>query len=488
MNVLEQLRASREALTAEIRGLVESTEPATEETNTTIRAKIAERTEVEGRITLIEAEDIRRASDAAALEKLGSTPPRASAEVRNEPLTYSKRSSEQDNVSYFKDLMSLATRGNEMDAAQRRLNRHAQEMDVELPARARRRDANAQTEARNAFGWDKASPFEQRVNPNRTDGQGGYLVPPLWAMDEFIPTLRAGRVVADQVRNMPLPSGTDSINIPKMATGTAAAVQTADAASVQSTDFTDTSVSAGVKTVAGQQDISIQLMEQSPLSLDSIIFSDLIADYNLKLDQQVLAGTNANGQVKGLYSSAGASLWTSYNQATYTDASPTAGELFSPLAAMLSKIEQTRYSLDAVKFFLHSRRWFWMVAAVDANQRPIVLPTSMPGYNPLASASAPAGPPGYKGQLALGFPAYTDPNITTSDTAGSGSGQDIAIALKCDDAFLFEGEMRQRTLPEILSGTLQVRFQIYNYVAFLLRYDQALSIASGTGFAAPSGF
>jgi len=32
-------------------------------------------------------------------------------------------------------------------------------------------------------GFD-ASPFEKRVNPNRTDGQGGYFVPPLWLIDQ----------------------------------------------------------------------------------------------------------------------------------------------------------------------------------------------------------------------------------------------------------------------------------------------------------------
>lgn len=409
----------------------------------------------------------------------------APAVVRSEPLTYTHDKSVAENISYFRDLWMMKQHGSQEATA--RLQRHAQELDVEMPNRAARRAANAERETRNAIGWDAPSPFEKRTNPNRTDGTGGYLVPPLWMMDELIPILRAGRVVADQVRKFDLPEGTDSINIPKLSTGTTTAVQTADAASVSSTDFTDTSVSAGVKTIAGQQDVSIQLVEQSPLSLDEILFADLIADYNKKLDLQVLAGANANGEVEGLYSSAGASPWSNVNTVTYTDASPTVAEYWPVFAQSMSKISQNRFSVQNVKFFLHPRRWFWLVGGVDGQNRPLVLPRSFQSFNAMGEAAGMVAE-GYVGDMALGAPVFIDANITTSDTAGSGSGQDISIALKSDDAFLFEGTMRQRTLPEILSGTLQVRYQVYNYVAFLLRYGQSLAIGSGTGFSAPSGY
>jgi len=58
--------------------------------------------------------------------------------------------------------------------------------------------------------------FEKRVNPNRTDGQGGYFVPPLWLVDEFVAYLRAGRTTANLPMQLDLPTGTDSINLPKV--------------------------------------------------------------------------------------------------------------------------------------------------------------------------------------------------------------------------------------------------------------------------------
>lgn len=70
-------------------------------------------------------------------------------------------------------------------------------------------------------------------------------------IEDYIPGLRPGRVAAGMARNVPLPEGTDSINIPKLATKTLTAIQTADAAPVASQDFTDTFVQANVKTIAG---------------------------------------------------------------------------------------------------------------------------------------------------------------------------------------------------------------------------------------------
>jgi hypothetical protein len=83
-------------------------------------------------------------------------------------------------------------------------------------------------------------------------------------MNDYIALARAGRPTANLVQNQPLPPGTDSINVPTISTGTATAVQTADNQSVQETDLADASVSAGVKTIAGQQDVAVQLLEQSP--------------------------------------------------------------------------------------------------------------------------------------------------------------------------------------------------------------------------------
>ena len=106
-----------------------------------------------------------------------------------------------------------------------------------------------------------------------------YAIPPLWLIDEYIPALRPGRVAAGLCKQMPLPEGTDSINIPRLLTPTLTGIQTADAAPVMSRDFSDTFQQANVKTISGQEDVPIQLIEQSPGQiLDRVLMTDLIAD------------------------------------------------------------------------------------------------------------------------------------------------------------------------------------------------------------------
>jgi hypothetical protein len=54
---------------------------------------------------------------------------------------------------------------------------------------------------------------------SRVDGQGGFFVPPVWLVSQFVELARSGRAYADLVTSQPLPSGTDSISIPRSRRG-----------------------------------------------------------------------------------------------------------------------------------------------------------------------------------------------------------------------------------------------------------------------------
>ena len=54
---------------------------------------------------------------------------------------------------------------------------------------------------------------------------------------------------------------------------------------------------------------------------------------------------------------------------------------------------------------------------------------------------------------------------------------------------LYEGALRTRALVEVLSGTLQVRLQAYNYMAFIPdQYPVSYSLIDGTGLVMPAGY
>jgi len=391
------------------------------------------------RITELSEEDKRSSDAALAFRQAEMVSSRV--KVNSEARTY-----EQGNGrSYFADL-ATSTINQDIDARQR-LERHAAEVRMD-------------PEYRDLI---------------RTDGNGGYFVPPLWLSD-YVELARAGRPTANLVTNLPLPPGTDSINVPKISTGTATAIQVGDGSAPQETDLADTSVACGVKTIAGQQDMSIQLFEQSPFNFDQIVMADLAADYATKVDVQVLSGSNANGQVKGIYGASGV------NAVTWTDTTPTVSELYSKLADGIQKIHTNRFQPPTV-IVMHPRRWAWMLAAVDSQGRPLVVPNGQGPTNAIAAFGT-VGSEQVVGSL-QGLPVVTDPSIPITD--GSGTNEDTIIVMRAQDCILYESSLRTRVLPEVLSGTMQVRVQVYGYLAFTAeRQPKSLTILSGSGFATPS--
>ncbi len=391
------------------------------------------------RITELSDED-KRSNDAALAfrqAEMAST----RVKVTNEARTY-----EQGNGrSYLQDLAKSQISGD--PEARARLDRHAAEVRIDPEYR----------------------------DLNRTDTSGGYFVPPIW-LNEYVELARAGRPTANLVTNLPLPPGTDSINIPKVSTGTATAIQAADNSAVQETDLADTSVQANVKTIAGQQDLAIQLMEQSPFNFDQVVFADLAADYATKVNVQVLSGTNANNQVKGILTDT-----TGINTVTYTDTTATVAELYSKIADGIQKVHTNRF-MEPQVIVMHPRRWAWITAAADTTGRPLVSPSG-PGQNQVASFTAVASQR-VVGEL-QGLPVVTDPSIPI--TNGAGTNEDVIIIMRASDCVLYESSLRTRVLPDVGSGTLTVRLQVYGYIAFTAeRQAKGISVLSGTGLTAPT--
>lgn len=443
-----------------------------------LEVRIKETEAIEGRSKIVGEQ--RQATDPAG----GRQREPGDGVISREPTTYEPFQRHSYYLDMARSELNMGDGDGGPGAARERLQRHAKEIEVDLPKRQAQRDQAAQQELRSVDGLkarDRESVFEKRVNPNRTDGQGGNFVPPLWLIDEYIDLPRFGRTVANSVRNLTLPSGTDSINLPKIATGTTTAAQTADAAAVSSTDLTDTSVNAPVRTIAGQQDIAIQLLDQSPISFDEIVFADLIADYNLKLDVQCINGSGASGQVTGILQTSG------INAVTYTDATPTIAELWVPLLQAVSQVAKNR-KLPPLAVFTIPSMWYWALSQLDGvNGRPFIAQTADVAFNPMALQTGADSSEGYVGKWNFGMPQLNDGNIPSN--LGGGTNETRVIVARTSDIYLWEGSMRSRVMAEVLSNTLQVRLQVYNYVAFMAnRRPEAISVISGTGLIPPAGF
>lgn len=373
--------------------------------------------------------------------KLVDTPASPKVSVGKEPLTYQQNGPN----SIFADMYRSSYAHD--SAASERLARHQREMQVEK--------AGAQYDL------------------NSTDATGGYLVPPLWLQEEFVTLARAGRVVVDAIGTRALPEKTDSINLPRMSTGTAVATQ-ADGGTVQETDAAFDTISGDVKTIAGLQDVSQQLVDRSIPGVDSVIFADLAKAYAVSLDTKVI--TNSTSNNLGLLDVSG------INAVTYTDASPTVAELYPKLADAIQQIHAGIY-MPATAVFMHPRRWGWILSGVDGNLRPLVTP-----YAPQNSVADHGGvvAQGLVGSI-QGLPVYVDANIPT--TLGASTNEDRIIVAATDELFVFEDNSGPylETFRDVGSGTLTVRFRLHNYWAQInARRPKAISVISGTGLVAPT--
>ena len=311
---------------------------------------------------------------------------------------------------------------------------------------------------------------------NTTDTSGGDFVPPAYLVNEYIAKARAGRITADLCSKFALPGGTDSINFPAITTGTANAAQSSQNSALQETNLVTATVTAPVTTIGGIQDVSVQLVEQSPIAFDQVIFADLAASHAQAVGNAVINGTGSSGTLEGFVNA------DTVNTITYTDASPTAGETVAKIADGIQQVATSRF-LPADAIVMHPRRWYALASGGDGSQRPLVVPTAQ-AQNTFGTSGDPVAE-GPAGNI-LGLPVYLDPNIATN--TGAGTNQDIIIISRFADAYLFEGTPKAEVFRETLSAEATVRFRLYNFVAFTAeRYVGVnTSIVSGTGLVSPS--
>jgi len=131
---------------------------------------------------------------------------------------------------------------------------------------------------------------------------------------------------------------------------------------------------------------------------------------------------------------------------------------------------------------MHTRRWAWIMAALDSNNRPFtVFQAQGPQNAPYVAGEN--NSEGFVGTSPFG-PIYVDTTIPT--TLGGGT-EDVIIFTRPSELYLWEGPVRTRVLQEVLSGNLTVRVQLYSYCAFMPhRRPESTSLVAGTGLAAPT--
>ena len=332
-------------------------------------------------------------------------------------------------------------------AATERLARHASEVEVDNPVLGQQQ---------------------------RAIGTGAVvgLVPPAYLTDQFAELARAGRPVANAVTSLPLPESGMTVNISRVTTGTSAASQSTENSAVSETNADDTLLIANVVTIAGQQTVSRQALERGQL-VEEVFTADLANAHNAELDRQVINGSGASGQRLGILGTSG------IISVTYTDASPTAQELWPKLVDAVQQIPAQRFT-RATHLVVNPLLWGWRLSTLDTTGRPLFeVGGSESGFNTMGASDTagltwPAGCSAARSSSPATCPrtsvaARTRPELSPWTPGTCSCGRTTRCPCSCG-------------AEQPSAASLGVLFVAYSFSAFTAgRQPKAISAVSGTG-------
>ena len=423
-----------------------------DETRSTLEGQIAEFETRERDRTAAEA----RAAALPTTSVEARTPaPAGGARVVAEARTYSRDAERRQGVSFLSDV-AAAHGFAYVQGAQERLARHMNEERVD-----------------GRLGADEARGIEERAA-----GTGAFagLTVPAYLTDMVAPRVAAMRPLANVMNGMPLPAVGMTVNISRVTTGTSVAV-VAENTAVSETNIDDTLLSINVQQAAGQQTLSIAALQRA-IGTEAVTVGDLVKRYHSALDTQII-----NQATVGLDAVAGVSV-------TYTDASPTAAELYPKLFDLIQQV-QTAVYMGVTHFVMHPRRWAWLASQVGTS-----FPFLTVSGAGVQQGGAYAGTQTYdqgvgnSGKVAgtiAGVPVILDANIAVN--LGVGTNEDRIYGICADEAYLWEDAsapllIRAEQPP---AASLGVLFVVYGFFAYTFeRYASSAGKISGTGLVTPA--
>ena len=301
------------------------------------------------------------------------------------------------------------------------------------------------------------------------DPGAGVFVPPIYLAERWALLPRETRPFANAIANIPLPSTGTSFTIPRLTTGASVATQQTEADAPSETDGDGTLLTVNVRTFAGQQDLSIQAFERTDPGFGEVMLNDLQRAYDSYLDTQLISGTGSNAQHPGIRTISGR------NTVSYTDGSPTNGELIGKIYDAIQQIaDGLKMNPDTI--VMHPRRAAWVAAGLSSTFPLIQQGTLMQAQGQQDGGFV---------QTIAGLRVVIDSNILT--TYGAGTNEDEVYVVRADQLMLAEGPLRVRVLDQNLGGTLQVRLQVFAYSGFVSgRQPEAIGHISGTGLVTPT--
>lgn len=291
--------------------------------------------------------------------------------------------------------------------------------------------------------------LEQHNRALDTGGEGVGLVAPKWMTEEFQTLLRQGRDLVDKVRRIPLGNDPRPITIPKQTAGTDSEVleQSAENDPTDWDDAFDTDVDTVTpKPTRGGQVFSRQMLDMASPAIDNLIFGDLIAAYNQKVEAKVGSA---------IVTAAGSAVTTFATEAAF---SADGGVAFDAIIDAGMAVWAAR-KLPADLLVMRIRRYGALKKIRDADDRPLLPANSMGAMAVNVNGVGTIQTPGMIEGLAL----------AVTDGVGTTAYPESMIAQRASDVLFFEGNQLRFNDP-YTEGPESIRLAIWAYTAVYVRY------------------
>lgn len=285
--------------------------------------------------------------------------------------------------------------------------------------------------------------------------EGPGVIPPVWMASEFQELARQQRKVANAVRNIPLSSAAP-ISMPKQTAGVDNVVveQANENDATTWTDAWDSGVdTVAPKATAGGQKVSRQMLDSGNPAVDALIYDDLVASYNLKVEAKVVAA---------MVTSAGSATATyATNAAWTTGLDPAAATYVGDAIVDAALAVRNSRKLPANILVSSVSRYGSLLKIKDSTGRPLI---------PAASG----GPVNIIGRGDVATDGFLDTaalSILASDGVPASFPESVLVA-RANDVILFESPTLRFRYDEP-DGPETIRLGIWAYTATYVKYAGA---------------
>lgn len=325
---------------------------------------------------------------------------------------------------------------------------------------------------------ERAERAEKVARAVTAAGSPGTIVPQ-YLIDLYAPKGRPGRKFADQCRHHDLPETGMVAYIPRQTAKTSVGLQANEMDTVTESDYDDENITVAIRTAAGSQTISRQAAERG-VGTEDIVFEDLLKAYDTSLDSLLI-----NSAVWGLLAVA--------NTVAYTDADPTAAELYRKILGAAANVEDVLLDFDEDDLItvMRGRRWAWLNGEVT-DKKPFIAQPGVPAEAFGTNAGNPY-PAGIRGFLPNGGRVVTDNNLPNN--LGVSTTEDVTVVVAQHEAHLWEDPSAPMYIRAEQTQAKKLGIDLVVYGFFAACFDRVVDEQgspkavhqkiSGTGLIAP---